>query len=403
MSRDLWLHVAQISILILLTFILLRQHNKYIPPEGRAFHVALIFLLYLAYTLLGHRVLQFLKSRAVFVVAYAVLLSVFFYHVNQMSAGSTRASYVVYVTLVFGMNLFFFPRYVSRNVFLWGASLVAGFSSVLGLLAYVIGEYQLSWLHVQLFHATFGLPLVGTQVHFFQSILANPNDAGCLAFAGAFSALVLVGESARRKRFLPSVLAAPLLLVNAASLFLSYSRASWLAFGLATVIYVGYLLFDRESVPYTAVGLGMMTVLFLGAILLSILPIDANGRFVLWKGGIKAVLHAPSALGYGMVNTHETIAPYVSVASYRGYSPHNSYVQIFLETGIVGGLAYLTLVVGSVVEGIVRRDAVDVPMLAFAFGFAVHQLFEAYTMFNVAIGSILSTLVVGYLICCYRK
>ncbi|KZN26298.1 O-antigen polymerase [Haladaptatus sp. R4] len=399
-DRNLWLHVAQVSVLILLTFVLLRQHNKYIPPDGRTFQVAFVYILYVLYPILGHRFVEFVRSRALFIGAYSVLLGVYFYHVNEMSAGSTKASFVVYVALVFGLSLFFLPRYVNRDVFLWAVSLISGFVALVGLPAYVVGNYQLSWLQIQLYHATFDLPLFG-QTHFLQSIFSNPNTTGIVAFAGAFGALVLASDSVRQRRYVAASMAIPLLVLNVLALVLSYSRSSWLAFGLASVIYVGYLAFDRRSLPFTVVGLGAMTVLFIGGIFLSIVPIDTNGRFVLWKAGVQAVYHAPSAFGYGVVNTHDVIAPFISVERIRGHSPHNSYVEIFLQVGVVGGLAYLTLVGGSILEGIVRRDSVDVAMLAFAFGFAVHQMFEAYSLFNVAIGSILSALVFGYLICGY--
>ncbi len=401
-NRNLWLHVAQISMLILLTFVLLRQRNKYIPPEGRTIHVALILILYTLYPLVSHDLLTFIRRRAIYIGSYVLLLGVYFFHVNEMSAGSTRASFVVYVALIFGLNLFLLPRYVSRDVFLWGVSLISSLIAAAGLPTYANGGYELSWLQVRLFPATFDLPLLGTKIQFLQSIFANPNTLGGLAFAGSFAALVLLGENIRRGRFAPIPIAVTFFFLSCIGLFLSYSRASWLAFGLSSVVYIIYLLSGRDSIPYTVISLGVLTMLFLGGILLSIIPIDANGRFELWKGGIRAILDTPSTLGYGVVNTDELIAPFLFESNLRGRSPHNSYVEIFLNVGIIGGVAYLILVGGSIAEGIIRKNSVDVPMLAFAFGFAAHQAFEVYTMFNTAVAAILSTLVVGYLICGYR-
>ncbi|SIR73447.1 O-Antigen ligase [Haladaptatus litoreus] len=404
-NRDLWLHVAQISVLILLTFILFRQRNKYIPvpDEGRFVHVTLIFLLYALYPFISHDFLQFLRSRAVYIGSYVTLLGVYFYHVNEMSAGSTRASFVVYVALIFGLNLFFIPRYVSRNIFLLGVSIMSAFTVLIGLPAYVIGNYELSWLQIQLFNARFQLPLIGTEVQFLQSILSNPNILGALAFSGAFGALVIAVESAQRRQFLPIPIAATLLLVNGLGMYLTYARASWLAFCLASTVYLGYIVIGRKSVPYIVISLGILTLLFFMGMFLSVIPINTHGRFALWTGGLRAFLDAPSPLGYGMINTHEAIAPYVPDPNFRGFSPHNSYVQIFLNTGIVGGLAYIMIVLGSIFEGIVRKNTVDVPMLGFALAFAVHQMFAVYTLFNTAVASILSALVFGYLICGYRK
>ncbi|WP_435156889.1 O-antigen ligase family protein [Haladaptatus sp. DFWS20] len=339
----------------------------------------------------------------VYISSYVTLLGIYFYHVNEMSAGSTRASFVVYVALIMGLNLFFIPRYISRNVFLWGVSLVSAFVVTIGLPAYIIGEYELSWLQIKLFNAKFALPLLGTKVHFLQSILSNPNTVGVLAFAGAFGALVLTGEYSRRRQLLLIPVAAMLFLVNGLGLYLTHSRAAWLAFALGSTVYIGYVVFDRQSIPYTVISLGALTILFFVGIFLTIIPIDTHGRFALWTGGFRTILEAPSPLGYGVINTHEAIAPNVPNPNLRGYSPHNSYVEIFLHTGIVGGLAYITIVLGSIFEGIVRKNTVDVPMLGFALAFSINQMFEVYSLFNIAVGSILSSLVFGYLICGYRK
>ena len=402
-DRGLWIHVAQTSLLILLTFVLLRQHNLYIPSDGRTLHVVFVFLLYAIYPLIGYDIAEFLRSRAIYVGAYVVLLAVYFFHVNSMSAGSTKASFVVYMALLFGINLFIIPRYVSRNVFLWGVSLAAGFMVMLGLPVYIIGSYDIWWLQPQLFDNPATLPVPGMELHYLQSVLSNPNILGVLTFAGAFGALVLATENLIRRRFLMVPIASALFFLNGLGMFLSYARASWLAMGLATVVYVGYVLFDNRSVPFTVIPLALASALFLGSVLLAVGPIDASGRSPLWLAGIQAIKHAPSSLGYGVVNTHAVIEPFITEPYLRGRSPHNSYVQIFLQVGIVGGLAYLVIVLGSIVEGVIRRNTVDVPMLGFAFAFAVHQTFDVYTLFNNAVASILATLVFGYLICGYER
>lgn len=402
-NKSLWLHVAQVSVLILITFILIRQHNLYIPARGRSLHVGLIFLLFSVYPLFGYNYLEFIKSRATYICAYLLLIGVYFFHVNQMSAGSTRASFVVYITLVFGLNLFFIPRYVSRNIFLAGTSIIAAISVLLGLLVYPIGEFNIFWLQLRLFSAIKEIPLLNIDFHFLQSFYSNPNILGALAFSGAFGSLVLLGESLDRKKLLPVPIIFGMFIINIFGMYLTYARASWLAFGVASVAYLGYLLLGRRAVQYIIILLATVALFLLGGILLSILPIETHGRGALWRAGLRAIYHAPSSFGYGLTNTHELIAKYVYVDQFRGYSPHNSYVQIFLNVGIVGGLAYLTIIVGSLVEGIIRNNSVDVPMLAFGLAFAIHQSFAVYTLFNNAVASLFATLVFGYLICGYER
>ncbi|WP_227356248.1 O-antigen ligase family protein [Haladaptatus salinisoli] len=404
-DRNLWLHVAQLAIAILLTSALLRQEYKYIPPadEGRTIQIILLYCYFLLYPLLGYDLVDFLKERALYIAAYATVLGVYFFHLDRMAAGSSQAVYVVFVTLLFGMNLFFIPRHVSRDIFLWSVSLASTFAVGLGLPAYVLGEYQVSWFQIRLFASQFTPPLLGAKFHYLQSIFENPNTLGGLAFAGAFAALVLAGESVRRKSFSLVPIAGVMVVVNGIGLYATYSRASWLAFALAAAIYVAYIGLGRRTAAYsTIVFIGLLILFFVG-MFLSLVPIEPHGRFALWEGGLRAVLSAQGPFGYGIVPEDELIAPFVPDPNFRGYSPHNSYVVIFIHTGIVGGFAYLVLMFGSITEGLLRYDRVDFPMLAFAVGVVAHHMFEAYTMVNVAIASIISALVFGYLINGYRR
>jgi hypothetical protein len=403
-ENKLWIHIIQISILILLTFILLRQHNKYIPvpSKGRTLHVSLIFLLYAIYPLIGYDFVDFVRSRAIYIGAYVLMLAVFFFHVNNMSAGSTKASFVVYMALLFGISVFFIPRHVSRNVFLWGVSLISGFSVGIGLPVYIIGTYKLFWLQPKLFGAKAKIPLVGMEYQFLQSFLSNPNILAVLAFTGAFGGFVLAVENLSRREYIPLLIIIPLTVLNGLGLYLTHARASWLAFTLAVVVYIGYLVFGDRSIPFTVIPLAICSAVLILMVLLSIGPVDGHGRSAIWMGGLRALRRSPSALGYGVVNTHKLIAPFITVDRFSGFSPHNSYVQIFLQIGVVGGLAYVTIAIGSIIEGVIRWRSVDVPMLGLALAFAVHQTFAVYTLFNNAVASILGMLVVGYLICGYK-
>ncbi|MFH5801514.1 O-antigen ligase family protein [Haladaptatus sp. CMAA 1911] len=402
-DEGFWVHIAQISLLILLTFVLLRQRNLYIPANGRTPHVIFIFLLYAVYPFVGYNAFEFLRSRIIYISAYIVILAVYFFHVNQMSAGSTRASFVVYAGIFFGICLFIIPRYVSRNIFLWSISLTSGFFVFIGIPVYLFGSYNLLWLQPKFFASTATVPLIGVEFHYLQSALSNPNILGVLAFAGTFGAFVLVVEGIQRSEFLLLPVSGILFVLNGVGMYLTYARASWLAFGLAMAVYISYIVIGRRAVPYTVVVLGTLSIFFLFSILLGIGLVEAHGRSELWLAGLQAIKNSPSLFGYGVVNTHDVIEPFISVSRLQGRSPHNSYVQIFLNIGIVGGLAYIVIVVGSIIEGVIKRDFVDVPMLGFALAFAVHQSFSVYTLFNNAVASILALLVFGYLICGYER
>jgi hypothetical protein len=83
---------------------------------------------------------------------------------------------------------------------------------------------------------------------------------------------------------------------------------------------------------------------------------------------------------------------------YQGTSAHNSYLVVLLRTGLVGVLGYLVLTVWSFVDAAFVRDRADPVMVGLVVAFAVHQLFEAYTIIQYSLGAVLAGLAVGYLV-----
>ncbi|SEP29574.1 hypothetical protein SAMN04487948_13622 [Halogranum amylolyticum] len=71
---------------------------------------------------------------------------------------------------------------------------------------------------------------------------------------------------------------------------------------------------------------------------------------------------------------------------------------MFLRVGLLGGAAYLVLTLGSLFDGFLHKERVDVVMLAFAVGFAFHQLFEAYSLFGFTVPAMVGSIVLGYLV-----
>lgn len=97
----------------------------------------------------------------------------------------------------------------------------------------------------------------------------------------------------------------------------------------------------------------------------------------------------------------EVIEPYLTDPA-AGHAPHNSYLSTFVRVGLIGGLAYLLLTVGNVLDGAVGTVTGDRPVapsaLALATGFVVHQLFESYSLYHHELGAVLATLAFGYLL-----
>lgn len=375
-----------------------RQMDTYVPPEARAFHVAAIFVVYAAYPFTLPGSLRFARDRWPFVGAFATLLGVYCYHLVHEPAGSAQAAAVVFIGLVFAANLFLFPRVVPRDVFLWTLAGTATVVVTLGALAYPLGEYTIASFEVSLYPATFSLPLVG-EFHSMQSVFANPNSVGIVGFPGVIAAFALVHRQFVQQRVVSLVVALGLLGVNGFGILLSWSRAAWLASAIGVGLYLSVVVLGRRSVPYVVAACGGLTLLFIVGIYSPVLPVTTNGRGALWSAAFEAALSAPSTLfGHGLENTHELTAQFLEIERHRGKSPHNSYLQLFIRTGVVGLLSFLTLTIGAVVDGARRAEEVDLAALALGSAFVVHYLFESYQIFNIAIGSLISALAFGYLL-----
>jgi hypothetical protein len=192
-----------------------------------------------------------------------------------------------------------------------------------------------------------------------------------------------------------SCLAGSVFAINVVGLYLSHSRASFLAAAMSLALYLSYVILGRWSLPYTLAGLVGAVTLFL--LLLPVIGINPAGRFTLWAGGVTFLSEHGSLLGEGIVGSDELINPYVA-EQYRGQAVHNSYLLTFIRAGLLGGAVYLFTIAGSLIAGVARNQQVDVPALALAFGFAIHQMFESYSLFQHGSPAVIASLSFGFLL-----
>jgi hypothetical protein len=408
-----------LSMLVLIG-IVFQQMGAGFPNPGRVAKLTLVVLLFMFFISVCPRQSAFLKKAGVYLLAFGVLLTIHFYHVVPFAADSGSAAFPITAGFMMGLSVFVLPRYVSRDMFFWVLSVFSSFFVLIGLAAYYIGSYTFLGMKVQLYGSAFTPLLMSGQVTVLQSVFVNPNTFGILTFAGTVAAAILAhrlfpdvgrgrehgpvradGASATvlSYPFVRSLglfcLAGMMFAINAIGTYLSHSRACYLAVAISLALYLSYVSFGRRSLPYALAGLTGGFVLFL--LFLTELGINPSGRFALWSGAVEAITRNPTLLGKGIVSPAEVIAPFVE-KPYSGYSPHNSYLSLFIRAGLLGGIAYLVIIVGSIVSGIIRYEKIDVPSLALAFGFAIHQMFEVYSLFQHTLPSVIAALSFGYLI-----
>lgn len=412
--------------MLVLIGVALQQMGPGFPAPGRGAKLGLIALLFLFFVCVCPRQSTYIKRTWPYLLGFTVLLSIYLYHAVPVAPDSGSAGFPISAGFMMGLYVFIIPRYVSRNAFLWTISLLTSVFVLIGIPAYFVGNYVFFGMNVQLGNSTFTPLFGGGQLNVLQSIFVNPNFLGAVGFAGTVAAAMLAveqfpmrgsGGSRNRDRENPriradgssatvlsfpymfslglSFFAGVLFVINALGTYLSNSRASFLAIGVSLVLYFSYIVLGRRRLPYAVIGLSVAVFLFLA--LLPVIGISVTGRFALWSGTIEAFLSEPTLLGQGIVSTSEVIAPYVEGPA-SGHSPHNSYLPLFIRIGLLGGGVYLLTFLGGLFAGAFRYERVDVPALVLTFGFAVHQVFEVYSLFQNGIMAVIASLAFGYLI-----
>jgi hypothetical protein len=364
---------------------------------GRSLSVVVVLLVFLAYLLVVTDVRRCDLLEWVALGCFAALAGIYLAHSVAFDPGSSQSRWPVWATVVLGSALFVFPRLVPGRVFLWLVARLAAIVVALGLATYAVGEYTI-WLFTvdQYPPSSPWLPGLDPEVSTLQSLFPNPNSLGLLAFAGVVAAVVNCHRSLLAGRPLGAGVASLLAVVCGAGVVLSNARAAILASAIAIGIYAIYVVAGRATLPVTAVsglavGLAVIAVIYVGAF-----GVTGSARTGLWNASVAAIADGPLLFGHGngpATTVMETYHP-----DGRAALPHNAYLEVAIQSGLIGLLAYLGLTVGTVVARAVDYRTVDAAMLALATGWLVHQGLESYTLFRWSLSSVLAALAIGYLL-----
>jgi hypothetical protein len=407
-----YLFAVQAVLSGLLLVVLYRSFSPgYGLAESRRVSTLVIWLLLVAVCVTARDPRRYRPVQWLALGCLATVTGIFFYH---GLAGTTRVPFWFGAVMVVGIAVV--PQYLSRTTFLWAANRYAAVVILLALPAYVLGEYTLFGLSFG-FMRSYTIPVVDYEVRAARSLYVNRNAFAVAAFGGFLAAVGEFHRAATSDRPVWTVVVpAALFGINALGLAISFGRVLWVVTPMAVGVYLAYLAWGRRAVPLAVVAGFAYLVVGIAAVHTGLAPIgeDTPTRAERWYPAVAAILDDPSLLGEGFVNTTAYIAPYIETAkpffvenytaSEAPGSPHNAYLRTTIRAGLLGGLAYLTLVVSSLVSGAqeVRRrhgDAtVAVILLALGVGFAAHQQFEAYSLYNYGSSTVLAVFVTGFLL-----
>jgi O-antigen ligase len=296
-------------------------------------------------------------------------------------------------TVITGVNLFVIPAVLDRTALHDAIAYIAGAFVLIGLPTVFIGAYGIAGFTITPHHTNFEFLGPGVVLNTPTSVFDNPNYLSSVAAIGAVAAGAKLGRSR-------ALLATGLVGLNVIGVVLAGGRAGLLALVVAGVLYIIYHRLGRTAMA-TLVVLGALAVVVGFAMVFSIIPgpstianINLGDRRIIWRAVYEAVADRP-VIGWGPGDDSELLAAYLR-DSVDVTTTHNSYLRVFLISGILGGGAYLALSISEVIIGVRRADSEAVFTFLLLVAFLIIQLFEGMTIFGLSLLSILGALFVGY-------
>lgn len=338
-------------------------------------------------------------------VLLAIIYSIHLYHLVITTVGFTEAARIGIYVFTSAACILLLPQLIPKHIFLRTVCYLAAVVILLGLPMLIIGPYSILFLDFDVFFGTYYVPILGERVPQFMSFMSNPNPLGELAMFGLLATLV---ESTHRGR------CGVLVFVCGLGLFLANSVAAILGTIAGLFIYVIWKSpLKNYSTAIVVSGVSVASILYL--MVLQLLPapefitdFSFSGRVPIWQGAVDAIMDAP-LLGHGPGDMPTIMDPYVE--GHLGAGIYNSFLRMFVTTGIIGGLAYLvlflyTLIVYSSVIQESKATLIQQPragqkskmilIYSMLLGFVVNEMFSGNSVFGLSFTSIIGALLVGY-------
>jgi len=305
------------------------------------------------------------ESFAGAVILFYLLKKVFAWDLKphgSLLAGAMFGNILVVLTTVFFSKFFMVSLFAFFAKFIEGCFLYYSFVECfdrkqyirwfIRVLAFSAAVIALSGLSQYFFHYEFvrHMPLESGRI---SSTFRNANDFGAylIPISSLILAFLLMYVSSAGLRVWHKALLAALMVLPLACLGLTYSRSSWGGFFVAMVL-IGVMC---RSMMYNVLLITVFLAVFLPLMMIqrNVSFVSDNltrsavvtqtfggmGRMEFWREAEKIIKQFP-LFGSGL-NTYSRVAPGYKI-NWGGY-PHNCYLQMAAETGIVGLVSFLVL------------------------------------------------------------
>jgi hypothetical protein len=364
------------------------------------FFVAVFISLYRTFKLPRKPLLAFGLLHVLFVVGFARDITglithppLYVYPVSDTQLILQTAEVVGYVVASITL-VFLIPRVVQRDWFFVIVVAVSTFSILVGLPAYIIGDYSVFGVQVTTYTALEPFRQYGIRIPALASIWGDANAMSKITIAGLLGSHYLFS----RERSAVYLL---LLGLNGFGLFFANSRMGIIAVVITYSVYFVYLKFGTvATVVYMGIS-GLAGAIFFLLIILGIgtetfVPSGGfSGRIPLWRGSVATFFQHPF-IGIGIHNVGETIAAYTDASS---LAPQNSHLRLFVAGGMLGGITYLWIVVSSTFRYIEKIESrADLLTVCLLIAFILIQFTDTAHPFGVNKNALIFGVTLGYVI-----
>lgn len=358
-------------------------------PRYLGYSLVLISYIVLSMVIFTDREME-ITSSARITWFFSPIIIIFMIHYLQSLSPTIIVRTITFIVF-FMLNVLILPNIISKISFTYLVSRL-GFSIVLFL----------SPIHIINILNTQNTP----EIYFWPILFAmssnpgvpaldyigNPNYLAIILFIALMSSLYIYQLRNTKTEII-------ILLIIFIGLFLTQSRGAIIATSFSLSSLIIYRYFGQPYYSYSII-MSVIGSLSLYFILIGLIPVTKITDFIhlsardklLWSS-VNALKHNP--FGFGAIPTSDILLEPYAVSDVAGTSAHNSFLRVFLTTGIVGGTCYLLFNIYSLIR---LKSINDHPyIVSICLGLFVAQIFNEFTMFGIGLTSILTAVCFGYL------
>lgn len=325
-------------------------------------------------------------------------------------SGEFNPDFVLLAGISYGsfVIIFIVPKVTEFTEMLHWVSIISAILGGLGILALIVGEYDLLVATVSIEHGGH-VSLLNTDIRTppIKSILSNQNGLAHITGVGVFSSALLIVYRRDVKYGL-------FLTISLVALLLTGSRSSIIILGAGTASLLALYAEKKRSINISSLVIYssfIVTCIYIflffvySPSVLYKLPVNLAGRVDLWEATTYVTkLNIMTGTGYATESITEIAHANDAIVlegmlpeRLQEQSPHNSYLSIFLHTGIVGGAVYVLFIHYSFYRASIgETNFVKSTVICIGTIYIALQNIEEFGILGFNIHSVIFALALGY-------